>query len=590
MSHKSRNILKVLTLTTLILLVFGFNFANIYCLAQGKPTVKVDVPATTPDKPKQAQDDPNFVPKIIQDSKLPDNIKPASLKKTTDDIKIKMENKKLEKAEVLVLLGNKRGQLTIDETIISKNLAEKIVEQLKINKDEYRIYPSSGELMITVDKNKLDELASLAEVFDVRYDDREVVPQLSDSVPQINDISVQTKQFGSGDGKYIAIIDTGVNKNHVDFGSRVEYEACYVPPGSSCPNSITNVLEGSGYSSYSDAGIPCLIVSAKCYHGTHVAGIAAGQNGTARNAKILAFNVYGSLSNNIITSTTGNIKTSLLKILELQTQSLSPYYNKIASTNISLGVNGQWSGGNCDNTNFDQLNLLDTITALSNAGVTTVIATGNEYQANGVSYPSCLSRGTAVSGVDKTNVMTIDANSANITALLAPGGKPKGIFDQDGVGIKSSDGYSNVGSRYLYGTSQAAPHVAGAIAQLKSLFPNRTEQQYLDGLQLTGDAITDTRSGANNRVKPRINMENAYNYLCQTPPISGTWKINNDCIIDKNVSYQNGNIQIGGDPQTPNNANVTIKNTGILDVNFINQTLTVRNGSKLFIQNGGKMY
>ena len=59
----------------------------------------------------------------------------------------------------------------------------------------------------------------------------------------------------------------------------------------------------------------------------------------------------------------------------------------------------------------------------------------------------------------------------------------------------------------------AAPHVAGAWAILKQAKPKADVSEVLGALQFNGVPITDTRIGAGNRVKPRIEVQDALNSL-----------------------------------------------------------------------------
>ena len=92
-----------------------------------------------------------------------------------------------------------------------------------------------------------------------------------------------------GSGQVIAILDTGVDKSHPFLVGKVVSEACYdSSPLSRCPNGLdTDTSSG--------AGVPCTFAP-ECYHGTHVAGIAAGNgasfDGIARGANLVAIRIF----------------------------------------------------------------------------------------------------------------------------------------------------------------------------------------------------------------------------------------------------------------------------------------------------------
>lgn len=99
-----------------------------------------------------------------------------------------------------------------------------------------------------------------------------------------------------GAGQTVAILDTGVDAAHPFFGGKVVSEACFSAGGSGssslCPNGQTQ-QSGAG------AAAPCSDNSLGCYHGTHVAGIAAGKSGVlsggagmAPDAKLIAVQVF----------------------------------------------------------------------------------------------------------------------------------------------------------------------------------------------------------------------------------------------------------------------------------------------------------
>lgn len=88
----------------------------------------------------------------------------------------------------------------------------------------------------------------------------------------------------------------------------------------------------------------------------------------------------------------------------------------------------------------------------------------------------------------------------------------------------------------------AAPHVAGAWAVLKEAKPNASVDEILNALVSTGIAVTDTREGAQQRVKPRIQVDQAVDTLF-TQPLAYTLNVyaaNPETAID--------GVVIGSDP------------------------------------------
>jgi subtilisin family serine protease len=119
-------------------------------------------------------------------------------------------------------------------------------------------------------------------------------PALADSAPLVHATDVWTEGF-SGAGQTIAILDTGVAKRHPRIDGKVVSEACYSttdePSGdfSLCPGGVAETTaKGSG--------VNCPMTIPGCEHGTHVAGIAAGDStalaGIARGANIIAIQVF----------------------------------------------------------------------------------------------------------------------------------------------------------------------------------------------------------------------------------------------------------------------------------------------------------
>jgi hypothetical protein len=127
------------------------------------------------------------------------------------------------------------------------------------------------------------------------------------------------------------------------------------------------------------------------------------------------------------------------------------------------------------------------------------VSSGNDYQKAGISAPA-LRRGRTLRrrhddyGVEAAAGFS---KSAPVLDLLAPG-------DLITAAVP--------GGRYasLRGTSMAAPHVAGAVAALRSRMPSASADAIEQALEATGKAVADPGNGL---AKPRINVHAALGAL-----------------------------------------------------------------------------
>ena len=301
----------------------------------------------------------------------------------------------------------------------------------------------------------------------------------------------------TGAGQAIAILDTGVDKTHPFFttgGNKVVSEACYssnVSGQSStvCPGGVEeSTAEGSGIDCTAAAAGYTGAIS-NCRHGTHVAGIAAGNDGgadigVAKDADIIAIQVFSLFpnSNAALTWTSDQIK-GLERVYELRNT------HSIAAVNMSLG-GGQYFSP-CDSD--ARKAIIDTLAA---AGIATVIAAGNNGYTDSVCAPGCISSAITVGATEDDDDVASFSNIASFVDLLAPG-----------VGIRSS---TPGGSTANYsGTSMATPHVAGAWALMKQQMPTASVDDIRARLRETGILDDDQRDGANVTGMRRINLEQA---------------------------------------------------------------------------------
>ena len=313
----------------------------------------------------------------------------------------------------------------------------------------------------------------------------------------------QTGGVYTGDGWQIAVLDTGVDKTHSFLSGKVVSEACYSSTftadssQSLCPGGVQE-------STLSDSAMNCVGMPG-CDHGTHVAGIAAGDTfqyagntyrGVAPGAEIIAVKVFSTFNNpNIclfgtqcILSYTSDQMKGLERVIDL---AQDPSFN-VASVNLSLG-GGQFTTA-CDNDVRKPL-----IDQLKSLGVPTVIASGNDGFTNAVSTPACISSAITVGSTMKDDVVSSFSNISPLVDLFAPGDSITSSLPNNSFGAKS-------------GTSMAAPHVAGAWALLQEKAEKTQPSSVLSvddaltTLQVTGVPITDHR---NNLIEPRINLDDS---------------------------------------------------------------------------------
>lgn len=227
----------------------------------------------------------------------------------------------------------------------------------------------------------------------------------------------------NGHGIRVGVIDTGIDFNHPDLKANIKGGVNYVNP--SAPPQDDNG------------------------HGTHVSGIISAANnkrgivGLAPAASLYAIKVLD--KNGLGTLTT------LVKGIEWGLR------NKMDILNISI------SGGQ----KVPSI-IAEVIKTAVNKGILIIAAAGNNGHPKGrgdtVEMPGRMARTMAVAALNRHNQRVSFSATGPSVDIAAPG-----------VDILST----YTGSRYaeLSGTSMAAPHVTGAAAILKRLYPKATPAQ-----------------------------------------------------------------------------------------------------------------
>ena len=349
-------------------------------------------------------------------------------------------------------------------------------------------------MIVEAPRGALNRLANHPLVANVA-EDALAAPHLSGSVPLTH--ADQAQQAANGTGVAIAIVDTGVDAAHPFLGGRVIAEACFSTNNSA--QGATSLCPGGGSQAFGPgAAAPCSL--SNCDHGTHVAGIAAGDGGIAPGASIIAVQVFSKIASCSAFSLPSPCALSYVsdQLRAFDWLASTAFTPPLAVVNLSLGVGTFTSVTACDASPIGAA-MFPAIATLRSQGVTTVASSGNSGATNALSLPGCLSNVVSVGATTKTNPEQVASfsNSASFLTLLAPG-----------VGIVSST--TGGGFAMKSGTSMAAPHVAGALALLRSARPGYPSDAYVTALVNTGTPILDTRNGV---IKPRIDVAAALGAL-----------------------------------------------------------------------------
>jgi subtilisin len=333
-------------------------------------------------------------------------------------------------------------------------------------------------------------------------EDKLAAPTLAESTRLTGATAAWSMGF-SGSGQAVAVLDTGIDKNHSFLSGKVVSEACYST--NYATENATSVCPGGANSVETGSGVNCASTIAGCSHGTHVAGIVAGRgsslSGVAKDANIISIQVFSSF-NNAASCGDDPVPCALSftsdQLRGLERVRVLSSSMKIASVNMSLG-GGQYAGS-CD---ADSPSYKASIDNLRSLGIATVIASGNDGYTSAISSPACVSTAVSVGSIDDgsysttANAVSSFSNSSSFLTLLAPGRYITSSVPNNGYAIYG-------------GTSMAAPHVAAAFAVLKQKKPNAAVTELLNALTSTGQAITDSR---NSITKPAIKIDAALGAL-----------------------------------------------------------------------------
>lgn len=326
---------------------------------------------------------------------------------------------------------------------------------------------------------------------------------LAQSVPLVGADEVGTRYGLTGEGTSIAILDTGITHSYDGLGD------CFGP---SC-----KVVAGYDFADNDPDPSDC---DRTYRHGSNVAAIAAGLpyvdssdagtapdvgEGMAPGANLVALKVFG--GSECLDALDSSINGALDWVVSQREK-----YNIVAA-NLSLGYLGTSFSTACDREVSGSITPgIRTATA---AGVLVVAAAGNEGNPDGVSYPACLGDVLAVANLydTKTPVGAFAWSSSEGGVLCTDRAPDEGqlVCSSNGgplVGIAAPGAMITAAGVTIGGTSQAAPHVAGAAALLAQGAPGSTPEELRTALVISSVEVQDSRSTqtTSGYVYPRLSL------------------------------------------------------------------------------------
>lgn len=231
----------------------------------------------------------------------------------------------------------------------------------------------------------------------------------------------------------VAMIDSGIDLGHPEFAGRIEM----------------------GYDYVNQDGVP----QDDYGHGTHVAGIVAAAGNNARGVAGVAWQtrllVYKALDNRGV----GPVSNVIQAVLDANSR-------RASVINLSLSLTGP-----------SELLRSAIRTAYAN-GVVIVGVAGND--SGPVTYPAIYDEVIAVGATTHWEDWSGYSNYGHEVDLAAPGGN---AVDQ----ILSTGLYGSY--IWQYGTSSAAPHVAGVVALMRAVNPQLTNTTIAAILRNTADKV-----------------------------------------------------------------------------------------------------
>ncbi len=319
---------------------------------------------------------------------------------------------------------------------------------------------------------------------------------LFQTAPQSSQVLIRSYQANSlgitGAGQAIAVIDTGVDYTIASMGGAA-FPNAKVIGGTDVPDGDSDPEDCEG-------------------HGTEVSGVAAGPNGVAPDAKIVAIKIFSSTDATNATCKDTASFSDIFTGMDFAVVHKATF--GISVINLSLGgaFDDSLDHGYCDADEPDSAAAVDAATA---AGIVVVVASGNEAVSNQIDVPACISSAVSVGAVyadNRTRASWCGDDTCTTTLCTDQPVTPDGIVcfsnSASNLSLLGPGAFWTVatkgGSQVSFsGTSASTPAVAGAVALLRQARPDLTPAGVIGVLRSTGKPVTDPRNGV---VTPRVDI------------------------------------------------------------------------------------